>query len=116
MTDLENLYHHTIQRVCLHPCCFSGTKRDYSVFALYLPECQYYSHQIAACGGWYCGTEMRLIGLDGCGNFYGLHCSGEVRFYKHADESSTTLAKSEKEFLADIRKIERQTVSMPDSR
>ena len=59
---------------------------------------------------------MQLIGLDGCGNFYGLHCSGEVRFYKHADESSTTLAKSEKEFLADIRKIERQTVSMPDSR
>ena len=60
--------------------------------------------------------EMRLIGLDGCGNFYGLHCSGEVRFYKHADESSTKLAKSEKEFLADIRKIERQTVSVPDSR
>ena len=59
---------------------------------------------------------MQLIGLDGCGNFYSLHCSGEVRFYKHADESSTTLAKSEKEFLADIRKIERQTVSMPDSR
>ena len=76
----------------------------------------YYSHQIATCGGWYRGTEMRLISLDGCGNFYGLHCSGEVRFYKHADKSSTTLAKSEKEFLAGIREIESQTVSMPDSR
>jgi len=65
MTDLENLYHHAIQRVRLYPCCFSGAKRDYPVFALYPPEYQYYSHQIADCGGWYRGTEMRLIGLDG---------------------------------------------------
>ena len=48
MTDLENLYRHVIQRVRLHPCCFSGAKRDYPVFALYPPEYQYYSHQIAA--------------------------------------------------------------------
>ena len=116
MTDLENLYHHAIQRVRLYPCCFSGAKRDYPVFALYPPEYQYYSHQIADCGGWYRGTEMRLIGLDGCGNFYGLHCSGEVHFYKHADKSSTTLAKSEKEFLVGIREIENQTISMPNGR
>ena len=60
MTDLENLYRRTIQRVRLHPCCFSGAKRDYPVFALYPPEYQCYSHQIAACGGWYRGTDMRL--------------------------------------------------------
>lgn len=116
MNDLENLYRRTIQRVRLHPCCFSSPECDYPVFALYPPEYQYYSHQIAACGGWYRGTEMRLIGLDGCGNFYGLHCSGEVRFYKHADESGITLAKSEKEFLSGIREIESQTLPMPDSR
>ena len=48
MTDLENLYRRTIQRVCLNPCRFSGAKHDCPVFALYPPECQYYSHQIAA--------------------------------------------------------------------
>ena len=42
MTDLENLYHHAIQRVRLYPCCFSGAKRDYPVFALYPPEYQYF--------------------------------------------------------------------------
>ena len=67
MTDLENLYRRTIQCVRLHPCRFSGAKHDYPVFAFYPPEYQYYSHQIADCGGWYRGTEMRLIGLDGCG-------------------------------------------------
>ena len=116
MTDLENLYRRTIQRVRLNPCRFSGAKHDCPVFALYPPEYQYYSHQIATCGGWYRGTEMRLIGLDGYGNFYGLHCSGEVCFYKHTDKSSTTLAKSEKEFLSGIREIASQTVSMPDGR
>ena len=51
MTDLENLYRRTIQRVRLHSCRFSSPECDYPVFALYPPEYQYYSHQIAACGG-----------------------------------------------------------------
>ncbi len=60
---------------------------------------------------WWRGKEVYILGADVDGNFFLNHCDGSVRYWEHAKQSGTIVAKSEKEFLAALREDENDTLS-----
>ena len=72
--------------------------RDISIVIL-IPENE--SRPFSA--AWWRGKEACIIGADEDGNFLLRHCDGSVRYWEHAKQSDTVLAKSVCEFVAMIK-------------
>ena len=60
---------------------------------------------------WWRGKQVHILGADVDGNFFLNHCDGSIRYWEHAKQTDTIVAKSEKEFLAALREDENDTLS-----
>ena len=48
---------------------------------------------------WWRGKEVYLIGVEENGNFFLHHCDGSIRYWDHATQKDTVIAKSIKAFV-----------------
>ena len=60
---------------------------------------------------WWRGKQVHILGADVDGNFFLRHCDGSVRYWEHAKQTDTIVAKSEREFLAALREDVNDTLS-----
>jgi hypothetical protein len=52
---------------------------------------------------WWRGKEVTIIAVDVDGNFFLRHSDGGVRYWEHAKQADTVVAKSVKEFCSRLR-------------
>ena len=60
---------------------------------------------------WWRGKSANIIGSDVDGNFFLRHCDGSIRYWEHAKQSDTVVAKSVKEFVGRLREDQNDTLS-----
>jgi len=60
---------------------------------------------------WWRGKSVTIIGVDVDGNFFLRHSDGSVRYWEHAKQSDTVVAKSVKEFVSGLREDSKDSLS-----